>query len=190
MSSINYSTNLSDAERERILHEFNKPALDNPLYGRRVAELFREQVKKTPNAVAVQYESNTLTYSELDSLSDRVAATLVEGGVSANEIVALQLSRSLSLAVGILGVTKSGAAFLPMDPSWPLERRQFVVKDARVNFLISQEKFSEEMESWFEGTFLAIDTIDRGHDQSVRAFLESQPKLTDPDDLAYVIFTR
>eukprot|EP00966_Prymnesium_polylepis_P122038 2821358-Prymnesium_polylepis.1 len=87
----------------------------------------------------------------------KVATWLRAHGAAPDDVVALQLHRSLEQVVGIVGVLLSGAAFLPLDPKWPLERRRFMVEDASCAQLIAQSVHTAEFAGWFAGTVLKLD---------------------------------
>ena len=108
----------------------------------RLHDLFQRQVQRHPQAVAVEWQDSKFTYAQLDVKSDQLVARLQAEGVVADTIVALQFDKSLEMAVAILGVLKSGGAFLPMDPTWPLDRRQFILQDACCSHLIVQDRFA------------------------------------------------
>ncbi|WP_452603487.1 amino acid adenylation domain-containing protein, partial [Saccharothrix hoggarensis] len=120
---------LDEAERRQVLVEWNPTGRDYP-----VATLpaqFAAQVARTPHAVAVTCEGHALTYAELDDRATRLAHVLAAHGAGPERYVALRLPRSIDLVVAVLGVLKSGAAYLPIDPSYPAERVAGMVEDAR-----------------------------------------------------------
>ncbi|GLY50357.1 non-ribosomal peptide synthetase [Lentzea sp. NBRC 102530] len=120
---------LDDAEREQVLVEWNPAGRDFPVGT--LPELFAEQAARTPDAVAVTCEGEHLTYAELDTRANRLAHLLVGRGAEPEEYVALRLPRSIDLVVAVLGVLKSGAAYLPIDPSYPEDRIAGMVEDTR-----------------------------------------------------------
>lgn len=192
MMNNNNNVNNSYLNFDQLM-SLQPPSKENPFANTRVADLFREQARKTPDAIAVEMGGERMTYKELDQRSDLLSSALVETGVMPNDIVAMNLSKNVFQAVGILGVTKSGGAFLPMDPSWPLERRQYIVKDANCRVAIIQGLFKGEYDGWFDGRFMVVD--DPMWDdllqqaQSDEAVLGEQPTFSNPNDIAYVIFT-
>ncbi len=120
---------LDDAERDQVLVEWNPTGRDFPVAT--LPRLFAEQAARTPDAVAVTCEGEGLTYAELDARANQVAHALVERGAGPERYVALRLPRSTDLVVAVLGVLKSGAAYLPIDPSYPAERIADMVEDTR-----------------------------------------------------------
>jgi amino acid adenylation domain-containing protein len=120
---------LEAAERQQILVDWN--ATNYPVVEATLPELFEQQVRKTPDAVALVFEDTTLTYAELNARANRLAHHLIADGIGPEQIVAIALPRSLDMVVALLGVLKSGAAYLPLDPEYPAERLAFMVEDAR-----------------------------------------------------------
>jgi hypothetical protein len=116
------------AERHRLLREWNDTA--RPLPNAMTAELFEAQVAKTPDAVAVVYEEQTLTYGELNARANQLAHHLRARGVGPDIIVGLCLERSLEMIVGLIGILKAGGAYLPLDPGYPRERLASMLEDA------------------------------------------------------------
>ncbi|KKJ01956.1 condensation domain-containing protein, partial [Burkholderia gladioli] len=116
-------------EREQLLRGWNASALDTP---REVClpALFEAQVARTPEAVAVEFEGRTLSYAELNAQANRLAHHLIADGVGADQLVAICARRSLEMMVGLLGIMKAGAAYLPLDPAYPSERLAHVLRDA------------------------------------------------------------
>ena len=111
---------LSGDERERLLEEFNATAVE--VRGGTLPEWFEEQVKKTPEAVAVVYGEEWLSYGELNARANRLARYLIGRGVGPEGVVGIAMERSLELMVGLWGTLKAGAAYLPLDPSYPAAR--------------------------------------------------------------------
>ncbi|WP_413808820.1 amino acid adenylation domain-containing protein [Streptomyces sp. OE57] len=120
---------LSAAERERVLVEWNDTA--RPLPARRVHELYEAQAARTPSAVAVLSGGVELTYAQLETRANRLAALLTARGAGPERLVAVALPRSADLLVALLAVLKTGAAYLPLDPEHPRDRIGYTLQDAR-----------------------------------------------------------
>ncbi|AGZ41987.1 non-ribosomal peptide synthase/polyketide synthase [Actinoplanes friuliensis] len=116
-------------EKHRVLHEWNNTA--RPTRPVTLPELFTEQAARTPDAIAVECDGTTLTYAELDRRSNQVARWLVGRGAGPERFVGVVLPRSTDLVVTLLGVAKSGAAYVPVDPAYPAERIGYILDDAR-----------------------------------------------------------
>jgi len=131
---------LSAAERQQIVVDWN--ATDAPALTEAgcLHELIEAQVERTPEAVAVTCEGESLTYRELDCRANQLAQHLRRLGVAPEVLVGVAVERSVELMVGLLGVLKAGGAYVPLDPSYPAERLAFMVEDAEVAVLLTQDR--------------------------------------------------
>ena len=131
-------------ERERLLVQWNRTQheYDQELC---IHELFSEQVTRTPDAVAVVYESQSLTYAELNRKSNQLAWYLRERGIGPDQLVGICVERSLEMMVGLLGILKAGGAYVPFDPSYPQERLQYMLGDAAPRMLLTQKRLALEI---------------------------------------------
>ncbi|WP_329377933.1 non-ribosomal peptide synthetase [Streptomyces sp. NBC_01716] len=118
------------AERIRALTGWNDTAADR--HRPTVVEMFREQARTRPDAVAVVDDNRSLTYRQTAELSSQLAHRLIERGLTAEQVVGISLGRSAEMVIGLLAVLQAGCAFVPLDPQWPAARRAVVVEDARV----------------------------------------------------------
>ncbi|WP_154695099.1 AMP-binding protein, partial [Clostridium botulinum] len=110
---------IEEEEKNQILYEFNDTKVEYPK-DKAIQELFEEQVEKTPNNIAVVFEDKKLTYRELNEKANSLARVLRDKGVKADSIVGIMVERSVEMIVGIMGILKSGGAYLPIDPSYPV----------------------------------------------------------------------
>ena len=123
-----------------------------------VATLFRRAAKAYPDATAVTFKETRLTYRELDELSDRIAAHILGLGIGQEDVVSILISRSEYMAVTALGVLKSGAAYQPLDPSYPPERLQYMIADAQAKLLIADTDLTHLLPD-YQGPTLATQDI-------------------------------
>ena len=123
------STFSAPAERHTILREWNDTA--HPIPPATLPELFEAQVARTPDAVAVVFEEQSLTYAELNARANQLAHYLIGKGVGPEVVVGLCVERSLEMVVGLIGILKAGGAYLPLDPGYPPERLAFMLADAK-----------------------------------------------------------
>ncbi|NES65951.1 MAG: AMP-binding protein, partial [Okeania sp. SIO2D1] len=127
---------LSEREKQQILVEWNNTKTDYP-QGKCIHELFEEQVEKTPDGIAVIFEEKKLTYSELNAKANQLAQYLQKLGAKPETHLGICVERSLEMVVGILGILKAGAAYVPLDSSYPSERLAYMISDAQVSVLLT-----------------------------------------------------
>ncbi|UUU22866.1 non-ribosomal peptide synthetase [Streptomyces sp. DSM 40750] len=172
---------LGAAERRRLLVERNATAL--PLTDETVPELFGKRAAAAPSRIALVHGSGTVTYGELDARSDLLAGELAERGIGAGHLVALALPRSPELVVAMLAVLKAGAAFVPVDVSYPTERFLHTLDDSSPACVITT---SDETRLPDGSPRILLDGTDIPSD---RARSAARPPAPGPDDTAYVIYT-
>ncbi|MFL6236020.1 MAG: amino acid adenylation domain-containing protein, partial [Thermoanaerobaculia bacterium] len=129
---------LTAPEREQILVEWNRPPADYPEEGF-VHRLFESQAEKTPEAVAVVFEGESLTYRELNARANRLARHLRRRGAGPEVLVGIRAERSFEMVVGLLAILKAGSAYLPLDPSLPEERLSYMMEDAGIELLLTED---------------------------------------------------
>ncbi|MFJ8520731.1 amino acid adenylation domain-containing protein, partial [Lysinibacillus xylanilyticus] len=172
---------LTEEEKYQILHDFNNTIEEYPKE-KTIQQLFEEQVEKTPDNIAVVFENKKLTYRELNERANRLASELRSKGVKADTIVGIMVDRSLEMIIGIMGVLKSGGAYLPIDPRYPTERIDYMLKDSRSEILLSEPNLLEKVN--FEGQIIDLFNNDLLYGES-----KNLEKINDFRDLAYVIYT-
>ncbi len=133
---------LTEFERQQLLDSTNRTEAAYPT-DRCLHELVEEQVKRTPEAVAVVFQDRSLTYRELNQRANQLAGHLKVLGIKPDDLVGICLERSLDMAVALLGVLKSGGAYVPMDSSYPRERLAFMAQDARPKVMLTQAKLAK-----------------------------------------------
>jgi amino acid adenylation domain-containing protein/non-ribosomal peptide synthase protein (TIGR01720 family) len=126
---------LSGEERQFLLHDLNDTS--SPLPSEGLAEIFEEQVRLNPSAVAVISETESLTYAELDSRAEDLAMRLRGAGVRTGALIAVRLDRGIEFTVAVLAILKAGAAYLPLDAASPAERERFLLSDSGASFLLT-----------------------------------------------------
>lgn len=158
---------------------FKNPRCDTAHY------LVEAQVDRTPDSVAVEFEGNQLTFAELESLSNKVAHHLRATGAGPDVPVALCLDRSLDMLVGLLGILKSGAAYVPLDPAYPTARLGYMLADSQAQVVLTESELVRKLPDHRVRT-VCLDT-----DQSVIAGCSAhRPASTvSGSDLAYIIYT-
>ncbi|MBV8786771.1 MAG: AMP-binding protein, partial [Mycobacterium sp.] len=173
---------LDEEERARLDEIGHRALLTRPAPAVSIPQSFAEQLARTPAAVAVTFEGNSMTYRELDDAADRLAHLLAAHGAGPGQRVALLLERSADAVVAILAVFKTGAAYLPIDPALPAARIEFMIADAAPIAAITTAQLAARL----DGTDLRI--IDVEHlppDTHPAASLPGSA----PDDIAYLMYT-
>jgi len=130
---------LSDAERQKLLVEWNETGLDYP-HDACVQEMIEAQVQQTPQAIAVVCGDQQLSYSRLNAQANQLAHYLRKLGAGPGQLVGICIERSLAMVVSLLATLKSGAAYVPLDPHYPVDRLSWMVQDSGLKVLITQEK--------------------------------------------------
>ena len=173
---------LSEAEKNKILYDFNNTKTDYPK-DKTIAELFEEQAKKTPNNTAVVFGMQKLTYKELNEKANSLAYYLRENGIETNNLVGVMVNRSLEMIIGMLAVLKAGGAYIPIDPTYPKDRIEYMLKNSNSKILLTQEHLHDITD------FKNCVYIDLSND-SIYSLPNDNPNHTNtPEDLAYVIYT-
>ncbi|MBW4592770.1 MAG: amino acid adenylation domain-containing protein [Brasilonema angustatum HA4187-MV1] len=135
---------LTEPEWQSLLIEWNDTQLEYPQH-QCIHQLFEAQVELTPDAVALVFESEQLTYCELNARTNQLAHHLQLLGVRPEVLVGICVERSLNMIIGLLGILKAGGAYVPLDPTYPKERLAFMLKDACVSMLLTQQKLLESL---------------------------------------------
>jgi amino acid adenylation domain-containing protein len=175
---------LTPGERELLLEEWNATAMPLMVEGC-LHDLVAGQAGRTPEAVAVLGDGRQLTYGELDARANQLARHLQELGAGPGVLVGICTERVPELMVAILGVLKTGAAYVPIDPTYPAERQAFMLEDAETPVLVTQEALLESLPP----SDAAVVCLDRDWAQIATQPADPTPAAADADALAYVIYT-
>ncbi|MGQ4599010.1 amino acid adenylation domain-containing protein [Nocardia sp. R6R-6] len=176
---------ITEVEREQVLWAWN--ATEMPTQDGTLASLFDERVATDPDAIALEFGAEALTYAELDARANRLARLLIAGGAGPDTTVALCVRRSLELVIGMYAIVKAGAAYLPLDPEHPAERLGQILRHAEPLCLLTAAR--DELDLPDVAARMDIDTV------PVSGFADAPVTDADrrgelrPDHLAYVIFT-
>ena len=176
---------LSATERRQVLTDWNNTRAEYPRQ-KCLHHLFEEQAQRTPDAVAVTFDTEALTYRQLNQQADRVARQLRLLKVGPDVPVGLCLERSAEMIVGVLGILKAGGAYLPLDPAYPKERLALMLDNARVPVLLTQERLVAALPET-KAQLLRLGSLD--HSAPITADEPMPPPNVTPDNLAYVIHT-
>jgi amino acid adenylation domain-containing protein len=172
---------ISSEEKQQLLYEFNTPGEEYP-EKKTIHGLFEEQVERSPDTIAVVSQEIQLSYRQLDSSANRLAGSLIARGVTPGTIVAILVERSIEMITGIVGILKSGGAYLPLDPAYPLQRENYILKDASVKYLLTQSQYADRLREGY-------DVIDLDAEHTYKRKNTNPAAQTSANDLAYVIYT-
>lgn len=171
---------LDAQEREFLIYGVNNTKVEYP-ENCTVQDLIEKQAALSADKTAVICGDNSLTFTELNKWSNRLARLLREQGVSRGNIVALMTNRSIEMIVGMAAILKAGAAYLPLDPNYPLERAQFMLEDSGASLLLTNISVDTSLYN--------IPCIDLRNTSSLPIDNSNLDNLNKPSDLAYVIYT-
>jgi amino acid adenylation domain-containing protein/non-ribosomal peptide synthase protein (TIGR01720 family) len=180
---------LTEAERE-IITQWNRTETDYPL-NVCLHELFEQQVARTPDAMAVSFEGECLTYQQLNARANRMARGLIERGIGPETLVALLANRSIEMLVAILGIFKAGGAYVPLDPKHPPSRLAAMLAQSKSEYIlatseclsVAQEALQLEPREQAPAVLVYERLLEKSHAET------NIGKRSDPSNLAYVIFT-
>ncbi|HEX2268089.1 MAG TPA: amino acid adenylation domain-containing protein, partial [Pyrinomonadaceae bacterium] len=178
---------LSEAERTQMLVEWNNTEADYPRH-LTMAQLFEQQVERTPQAIAVNEKDRALTYAELNQRADRLARLLIEEGIDTEAVVPLLMNRQIDLLTMILAVFKVGAAYLPLDPLHPPQRLRQIIARSGAGLIVAAGEFMPKLEEALSDIeaprLLALEEL-----LEREAAAENLDRSSDPANLAYLIYT-
>ncbi|WP_414542087.1 amino acid adenylation domain-containing protein [Nostoc sp. CCY0012] len=176
---------LTPAERQMLLVDWNNTQIDYPQEAC-IHHLFEAQVEKTPDAIALIFANQELTYGELNIRANQLAHHLQNLGVKPETLVGICMERSMEMVVGILAILKAGGAYLPLDPSYPQERLAFMLEDAQLPLLLVQPHLVDELPPHAAQTI----TIDANAAVFANNYSQTNPESSvELENAAYVIYT-
>ncbi|SFU42731.1 non-ribosomal peptide synthetase [Xenorhabdus koppenhoeferi] len=180
---------LSQAERRQLLENFNDTAVALP-QNSFIHQLFEQQVERTPDAIALVFGDSQLSYVELNRHANQLAHHLIAAGVRPDDRVAICVERSLDMIIGMYGILKAGAGYIPLDPDYPAERLAYQLSDSQPMLLLTQQHLQERLPT--QG--MTVWLLD---DETYRDSVAKQPDHNpdsgqlglQPHHLAYIIYT-
>lgn len=176
---------LSAKEQEQQIFIWNDTAKD---YGRKqcVHELLETQVEKTPEAPAVLFEQETWSYRELNQRANQLAHRLRKHGIGPDRLIGIYLDRSFAMVIALFGILKAGGGYVPIDPSYPQERIDYLLEDSRVELVLTQQEYAARLVTSSQVRCMVLD-----HELALsQQESELNPEqVVTPDHLAYVIYT-
>jgi amino acid adenylation domain-containing protein len=173
---------LSQSERSQLLYEWNKTEEAYPQ--KCMHELFEDQVRKSAEAVAVEFEGQKLTYGELNRRANQLGHYLRRMGVGPEVRVGLCMERGLEMVIGLLGILKAGGAYVALDPHYPPERLKFMVEDSAIAVLVTQSGLLEQLPGSPKVICVDKELVEIARERGMDVGLSLHP-----ESLAYVIYT-
>jgi natural product biosynthesis luciferase-like monooxygenase protein len=174
---------LTGQERQQMLVEWNKT--DAEYQQQTLHEAFEQQVARTPDAIALVFENQALTYEALNQFANRLAHHLRRQGVGPDVLVGIRMERSLELMVGLLGILKAGGAYVPLDPTYPADRLVFILEDAQISILLTQSHISEAVSTISQ----QMICLDQAWHELAGEPMSNLPNITMLENAAYCIYT-
>ncbi|MDZ8080625.1 MAG: amino acid adenylation domain-containing protein [Nostoc sp. DcaGUA01] len=175
---------LTKGERQQLLIDWNNTKKNYP-DNKCFHQLFEAQVEKNPDAVALVFGNQQLSYKELNIRSNQLAYHLQKIGVQTESLVGICVERSPEMIIGLLGILKAGGAYIPLDPSYPQERLNFMLEDAQVSVLLTQGKLLQHFTEFSK----PIISIDKDWGSITQHSQENPKSCVTLENLAYVIYT-
>ncbi|MFN0056087.1 MAG: non-ribosomal peptide synthetase [Planctomycetales bacterium] len=175
---------LTAVERQQIVVEWNRTTTDYPR-DRCIHELFEAQVARTPNAVAVVFSDESMTYCEINAQANQLAHHLIGLGVGPEVLVGLCAERSPEMIVGLLGILKAGGAYVPLDPSLPVARLALLLEDSQATLVVTSPTLAMQLPS-HAARIVDLDSV------AIRtgaANASNPPRRATAENLAYVLYT-
>jgi len=173
---------LTEAEQQQLL-AWNETAANYPRGNKTLVALFEEQVDKAPEAIAIVFEEQLMTYRELNTKANQLAHYLQSLGVKPEVLVGICVERSLEMIIGILGILKAGGAYVPLDPAYPAARLTFMLEDAQVPVLLTQSHLKAQLPN------TTAQVINLDAEAFSLSSTDNPSSEVGPDNLAYVIYT-
>jgi len=177
---------LAAEEKHFLLHQLNGDCVEYPK-DLCVHELFEQQVKKTPEQIAVVFKQESLTYTKLNQQANKLAHHLIDHGIKPDQFVGLCAERSLSMMIGVLAILKAGAGYLPLDPSYPEDRLHHMLIDSNVNLLLTQKHVLQEL-TFKQQKVICIDDFEQ-FDHCFTTNIDKHEIGLNTHNLAYIIYT-
>ncbi len=172
-------------EKDQVIHQFNNTFKAYPLE-RTVIELFEEQVKISPDKIALEYGDIQLTYGELNARANCIASKLRNLGVKTDDRVAIIAERSIETVLGVVAVLKAGGAYVPIDPGYPVDRIQFMIEDCSPKAILIGKTEQSVKDCILT---LNIEIIDLKNQENYSSIQENLPLICREDSHVYIIYT-
>ncbi|WHN64863.1 non-ribosomal peptide synthetase [Cysteiniphilum sp. QT6929] len=175
---------LMSIDQKTLLYDWNKTDKPDPK-DKTIHQLFEEQVKKNPNNIAIVFEREQLNYAQLNAKANQLARYIRSSNtISPDDLIALYLDKSLEMIIGILAILKSGAAYVPLDPSYPDERVKYILNDTQASLVLSQSHYISRLQAISKAPVISLES-----DCYENLSSDNLIPMSTANDLAYVIYT-
>lgn len=170
-------------QEKRFIEKINKTNVKYPK-NKTITQLFEEQVKKTPNKIAVSINNKEITYKELNEKANQLAHYLIIKGIKQDVPVGIRINKSLEMIIGIIAIIKAGGCYLPIDLSYPEERVKFMLEDSKAKLLLTNSKCLDK-----DKMNINLETVDLEDESIYIKDSKNIKTINKPDDLLYIIYT-
>ncbi|PEF71851.1 non-ribosomal peptide synthetase, partial [Bacillus pseudomycoides] len=174
---------MSKGEEKQLLKEWNDTRVEYPTEFV-IQDLFEQQVARTPEAVALVYKNQQLTYRELNERANQLAHSLLKKGVRPETMVGICMERSVEMIIGLLGILKAGGAYVPLDPTYPEGRLKYILDNANIKLMVTQRNVN----GWLPEGIESI-CLDENQEMISQESITNPRIEVTPENLAYVIYT-
>ena len=183
-ANLSAITLLSTSDYEHLVHQLNQTEVPYQ-QSSCIHHLFEEQVQKTPSSIALSFAGKTLSYDELNQQANKIAYYLISTGIQADQLVGVLLDRSVDMIAAMMGILKAGAAYLPLDPTYPKDRIDYMLEDGEVVAVITQREHASHVDN------LAVTKLFIDEDQeTLSSYPDTNPQASvGPQNLSYTIYT-
>ncbi|WP_338511047.1 amino acid adenylation domain-containing protein [Pseudomonas trivialis] len=182
---VSQLTLLESVEEQVMIEQWNDTAQDYPLQ-HSVQQLIEAQVSRTPDAQALVFAAESLSYAQMNARANRLAHRLIQQGVGPDVLVGVAMERSIEMVVALLAVLKAGGAYVPLDPDYPRDRLAYMLEDSQVHLLLTQAHLMQALPTRDPERCLLVEQGDRW----LSAYADTNPDVAvDAENLAYVIYT-
>ena len=175
---------LTSKEKQQLLVEWNGTQIDYA-HDKCIHQLVAEQAERTPEAIAVAFEDQVITYKALNERANQLAHYLQKSGAQPDSLVGICVERSLEMVVGLVGILKAGAAYVPIDPNFPADRVDYMLDNAQVKLLLTQQRLVEKLPT--QGA--SVICLDADWHDIAQESQEDPISSVTPENIAYVIYT-
>jgi amino acid adenylation domain-containing protein len=182
IKQLNY---LSNTEIEQQLFDFI-PAKQTYVAKNTLVSLFEEQVLRNPNSTALEFGNDSLNYKALNERSNQLANYLNNRGIQQGDYIGVCLERSFEMVISLFAILKVGAAYIPIDPNYPLDRIQYILEDSDTKFLLTDGSFKAIISENYSGEIICLATVGEELKQESKQNIDTN---INPRDLAYIIYT-